>query len=77
MKIKLKRINKKRPWEKIDPCIVYSKYRPAEITPIIGNWDSMVPMNVKVPRKWFMTHEEIAKQFKGRRYYENKIKCSN
>lgn len=78
MKIKLKRINKKRPWEKNESCIVYLKYYPVDVTPIVCNWDSIAPLKyVKVSRKWFMTHEQVEKQFKGRKYYENKIKRSN
>ena len=77
MKIKLKQINKKRPWEKNESHIVYLKYYPVESTPIVGNWN-MAPMRyVSVSKKWFMTHEQITKQFKGRKYYENKIKRSN
>lgn len=74
MKIKLKQINKKKPWEKNESHIVYLKYYPVEPTPIIGNWDSMEPVKyVKVSRKWFMTPAQTMKVFRGRKYYNNKV----
>jgi hypothetical protein len=75
MKIKLKRINKKRPWEKNEQHIIYSKYYPAEVTPIVGNWDATTPMKyITVSKKWFMTPEQITKRFKGGRYYRKKLR---
>lgn len=74
MKIKLKRINKKRPWEKKESPIVYTKYQVAATTPIVGNWDSMAPVKyVKVSRKWFMTPSQVMKVFRSRKYYNSKI----
>lgn len=80
MKIKLKRINKKRPWEKNEPKVVYSKLVLAETTPIVGNWDSATLeryKSIKVPKKFYMTFQQAMKISKGKQYYENKIKRSN
>ena len=80
MKIKLKRINKKRPWEKNNPKVVYSKIIPAETIPVIGNWDSATLeryKSIKVPKKFYMTFQQAMKTIKGKRYYENKIRRSN
>ena len=80
MKIKLKQINKKRPWEKNNPKVVYSKLIPAETIPIVGNWDSETLERykyIKVPRKFYRTFQQAMKISKGKQYYENKIKSSN
>ena len=77
MKIKLKRINKKRPWEKSNLKVMYLKLIPAETTPIIGNFDAIAPIkHVTVSKKWFMTFQQGMKIFKGKRYYESKIRRS-